>query len=279
MPDSDRAGTGRRKRQPPRHQYRRPHVVEPEPRVEATVALTETDLQAFDFLIEPLRRNGFMAPVPTNAPDRTKDCPDLMAILRRCKTKGVELYAPRDPGPPRPGALSEHLLDELARASNPPSSVDLREAENKLNRGARAFKRARSLFESVSGLFAARDRGIPPTAMFELLDACALMIQSAQTTARQLVTVRRAREEQRGAKATSLPKKKPGRPANDSDIQALGVSRDDALLLRCLVRTVATLAPLRYGVGVSGEYRGYPRCQTCNNPAPALFASARTAVR
>jgi hypothetical protein len=121
--------------------------------------------------------------------------------------------------------------------------------------------------------------GIPASAIFELMDACDLMIQRAQMTARQLATARCAIESRRGAKATGLPKKRPGRPAIDSDLQAIGVSRDDARNLRRVVRVVRDFAPLRYGAGVSLTHVGYTRCPTCQNPAPSLFGPDRNAIR
>lgn len=261
-----------KKRQPPRRQYRpvvdpRPHK---RPHFPAQDELSDDDLDRFAFLFDRLRQGGFLAPVPKGTWDRTTECPDVLTILRRCKAKGVDLGANRDPGPPRPGGLAEILLGELCAESNPSTMVALKEQAAELRRGAKSFKEACSRFEKVPGLFAVPDLEIPPSGMFELLNACALVLNKALATAQHLVEGRRARDELFPAKATGLPKKAPGRPLKD-DLQMPGVSRDDARGLRRAVRLAASVAPIRYGEGVSVEYIGYPRCQTCNNPAPALF--------
>ncbi len=260
---SQDGGARKGKRQPPRRQHR--PIAEPPPPDAATDELTAEEFNAFAFLFDPLRRS-----------DRKRESRDLEAILRRCKAKGIDLVTPSEPGPPRSPALDGLLLFDLAELSNDPPSVMLRDTQECVDQGARAFLKARGHFARVPALFALPELGVPASALFELLEACAVMVQGAQAKARQMVTRHREIESRAPAKATGLRKKTPGRPSRGVDLRGLQVSQGDMKNLRRIVGVVASVAPIRSGVGATVSEVGYTRCRTCNSPAPALFTRQRT---
>jgi hypothetical protein len=207
------------------------------------------DRRRFDFLFERLGRLR-------NAGNNPDDCPDVDTILKRCKADGVSLED-----------LSFHLLLQLAEYSNPPSVAMLRQMQEEVDAGVKRFEQALKHLHRVETLV--RVPGVFPASVFELLDRCAVVLQAAKTRAHRMVAGRQMFEARQGAKATGRPRRLSG------DLEALGISRDDARELRRAVRMVARVAPLRSGEGVSVKYVGYDRCSECDNPAPLLFKTAK----